>query len=90
MTMTKWIAALALLTAGCSNECDDLKKKLCEGQDDATCKAMKEWFDSDFLKGPDGKKMSSDEASLGCKMIMADKEALTNAIEAAKRKIEKK
>jgi len=89
--MTKSMIAIAFVSflgAGCGSDCDKLKKKLCEGQDDATCKAMKTWFDAQ-MEGPDGKKLSSDEAEVGCKMIMSDDRAmkayLENAIEKNKK-----
>jgi murein endopeptidase len=81
--MTKWLVLVALVT-GCGNDCDKLEKKMCEGQDDATCTAMKKWFEDDFLTGPKKEKLSSDEASMGCKMILDDDKVAKTFIERAK------
>ena len=83
--MLKWFATISLLVAGCGSDCDKLKKKLCSGQDEATCKAMKAWFDSE-LTGPDGKALDKDAAELGCKMILDDSEALKAYLNQAKEK----
>jgi hypothetical protein len=86
--MTKWIVVSALFAFGCGSDCDKLKKKLCEGQDEATCTAMKKWFD-DQMEGPDGKKLSSDEAEVGCKMIMSDDRSMKAYVENAVEKNKK-
>lgn len=85
----KWLLAIALVT-GCGSDCDKLRKKLCEGQDDATCAAMKDEFDNKFLTGPDGKKLSGDEAEVGCKMILSDDEAVKRLVERSREKVKKK
>jgi hypothetical protein len=86
--MTKWIVAIALFS-GCGSDCDKLTKKMCEGQDEATCTAIKAWWESE-LTGPDGKKLSSDEAEVGCKMILDDAEVTKRAVERAREKAKKK
>ena len=49
---------------------------------------MKQWFDAQ-LKGPNGEGMSSDEAELGCKMILSEDKALQGYIENARAKVKK-
>ena len=88
--MTKWFVAVSLLVAGCGSDCDKLKKKMCEGQDEATCTAIKSYFDTSMAKGPDGEKMDSDAMELGCKMILDDKEAMKNLMESASERAKKK
>jgi hypothetical protein len=79
--LTKMIAALSLgssltlAACGGGSSCDSLAKKLCEGQDEATCKKTREWLDSE-MTGPHHEKLSSGEAAEVCKMILDDKEAL--------------
>lgn len=67
--------SLAACGGGGGNSCDALAKKLCDGKDEATCKKVKTWLDSE-MTGPDGKKLSSSESSAACKMIMDDKDVL--------------
>lgn len=86
--MLRALIAVAFLVAGCSNNCDDLKKKLCEGQDEASCTAMKKWFDAQ-MEGPDGKQLSSDEAEVACKMIMNDDRSMKSYVENARAKNKK-
>lgn len=78
---TLFLSSLALCAglslSGCKsgNACDKLADKLCDGKDDATCKKIKTWLDSE-MTGPNKEKLSSDQASLGCSMILDDKDAL--------------
>jgi hypothetical protein len=67
---------------GSDNTCDQLAKKLCSGKDDATCKKTKAWLDSE-MTGPDGKKLSSSDSNLACKMILDDKDAVAGYQEMA-------
>jgi hypothetical protein len=70
--------SLSFTLAACGgggNSCDQLAKKLCNGKDEATCKKTKEWLDSE-MTGPDGKKLSSSDSNLACKLILDDKDAV--------------
>ena len=87
--MTKWLLAISLV-AGCGSDCEKLRKKICEGADEASCKAMREEFDTKFLRGPNGEKMSGDEAEVGCKMILNDDVAVKRLVERSREKLKNK
>jgi hypothetical protein len=91
--MTKMISALGLALTlalgacgGGSDSCDALAKKLCAGKDAETCKKTKAWLDSE-MTGPSDEKLSKDESSMACKMIMSDKDSLQAYTEQAAEKV---
>lgn len=78
------LAGLALGASACKDDdsCAALTKQICEGSG-ISCDAAKTWLDKEMV-GPNDEKLSGEERSMACKMILDEKDALTGYKEKAK------
>lgn len=75
LTLALGLAATAAGCGGSDSHCDNLVKKICDGKGDDYCKKTKAWLDKEF-EGPNGEKLTQEESSAVCKMIVDDSDAL--------------
>jgi len=75
LTLALGVAFTAAGCGGSDNHCDKLVKKICDGKGDDYCDKTKDWLEKEF-EGPNGEKLTSEESSTVCKMIVDDSDAL--------------